>query len=242
MGMKCQVCDHRSKKDIEKSLLYGYSKASISRQYNVPISSLLNHERNHVSRQMVTTVSIQERLSAEKLMDDVEMMLTKTKKLMESSEVAGQAFIQIQATKTLCQILNMLGSWRIEHQKMQMQQDVIDQHSVVQMPVFDSVSIQEAEKLYKNFVLGMKASPGATVVSNDEPIDEYKPIEELAENYPEQQPTRKRTRLPPGQKVTEPEVEDEDEAEIKRLEEAMNYEAPKREPARPTGPSRIWGK
>lgn len=50
--MKCKICSHPKRLEIDKRLVSGHLLSMLSLQYNVPTSSLIYHRNNHLSRQL----------------------------------------------------------------------------------------------------------------------------------------------------------------------------------------------
>ena len=53
MTMRCKICNHDLRIDIDRQLVMGKNKGTIAKKFDVSLSSLSRHEANHLSRQLL---------------------------------------------------------------------------------------------------------------------------------------------------------------------------------------------
>jgi transposase-like protein len=83
---KCHVCQHPDRLDIDRAIVQGSNRASISRQYGISEQSLMNHERKHLSHQLAAAWQGKQEGESLDLLREIETLLQKSKAILEKAE------------------------------------------------------------------------------------------------------------------------------------------------------------
>jgi len=105
MSQACSVCNHDKVKDINRAIVSGKSKASISRKYGVSSDALRNHAENHISRQNRLSSEIIAQKEAVSLYDEVNSLITSHKEKMDQADKKRQNGLYLAFSKELRQSL-----------------------------------------------------------------------------------------------------------------------------------------
>lgn len=198
MGQACQVCDHKNRVEIDRALVSGRSKASLSRECGVSEASLLNHEKNHVTRQLLKSHEIMERASADALLNEIDSCMVKAKAILKQAEDDKKPGLQLQALKEIRQTIEFLSRLAIAHATLAQERELAGmatgtngQRTVVVLPakIDPGMDATEAGRVYKNFLKTIGENPGA----------DFRYAEDQSEPEPEQdEPSRPMTRKRPS--------------------------------------------
>ena len=71
MPMKCRVCGHKKRLEIDRALLEGQSLRDIARRTGTTASSLQRHKADHLAKHLVKAHEAREVARADSLLDDV---------------------------------------------------------------------------------------------------------------------------------------------------------------------------
>ena len=75
MSMRCKICSHPKRLEIDKAIVAGQTLRNISQMYGVPVYSVARHGERCLSRQLLTSHRAKELLSAESLLDGIDCQL-----------------------------------------------------------------------------------------------------------------------------------------------------------------------
>jgi hypothetical protein len=86
MPQKCQICMSPNKLDMERAYMAGQPVLKIAQTYNVSASSLDNHVKNHLSRQLVQAYQQKEISESMDILGGIDDLLKKTRKILTQAE------------------------------------------------------------------------------------------------------------------------------------------------------------
>ena len=118
----CKICTHAKRLQIDRAIVSGQSKASISREFHVSEASLANHAKNHLSRQLLKHDEIRERINSGRILDEVEDLLTRTKRILRDSEIKKQNGMALGAIREIRSTLEFLSKLAITLASIQQQE------------------------------------------------------------------------------------------------------------------------
>ena len=107
MTQVCAICQHTQRLDIDRAIISCKSKASIAREYSVSESSLSNHGKNHLSRQLVQAFEKRDALESMNLLGSIETLLSRTSAILDKAESKKNYGIALKA------IREMRGSYEL---------------------------------------------------------------------------------------------------------------------------------
>ena len=91
MTRTCTVCEHPEIEEINKQLLAGGSYRDIAGQFGTSKSSLERHHKGgHILEAMTKAKGAEEEAKADKLLEDLKSVRTRTEELLKKAEAAGE--------------------------------------------------------------------------------------------------------------------------------------------------------
>lgn len=167
MGQACQCCEHKNRAEIDKALVGGISKASLSRRFFVSEASLMNHERAHLSRQLLKSTEIMERANASVLLDELDTCMQKAKGILAKAEKDSKPNLQLSALREIRQSIEFLSKLAVSLAELQQKREQAGQNgSIIEMPtITDGMDVRQAESLWRQYLLQLKlGGSGGTVI------------------------------------------------------------------------------
>ena len=86
VNTRCTVCLHPEVDTINSRIIAGVSCRSIGSEFNLGYRSVANHGKRHLPQQMVKASALQEQESADRLLEQVNMLYDKALLLIEKSD------------------------------------------------------------------------------------------------------------------------------------------------------------
>lgn len=86
MSKPCRICCDSRRLKIDQQLVKGDNMSEISRQFNIPYSTICNHKQNHLSRQLLKSQEIRELTMAETVAKDVSSIYSRLNSLLDKAE------------------------------------------------------------------------------------------------------------------------------------------------------------
>jgi len=126
--MKCKICTHPKRLEIDRLIVQGVQHTKIAKQYGMSNQSVRNHSMNHLSRQLLKYDETRERISSSRILDEVEDLLTKTKRILRDSEADDQRQTSLSAVRELRATLEFLSRLAITLAELQKEERVNDTH------------------------------------------------------------------------------------------------------------------
>jgi transcriptional regulator with XRE-family HTH domain len=81
MGMVCSICSHSERLRIDRELVQGKTKSEIARQFGVGNDALAQHERKHLSRQLVQAFEKKQEMESFNLLERIERILGRAERI-----------------------------------------------------------------------------------------------------------------------------------------------------------------
>jgi hypothetical protein len=101
MSRICLVCGSDHRLEIDRQIIQGKSRASISRKYGISEASLSAHKQNHLSRQLAQAVRQRDALEGLNLLSEIEELLTRTKSILTKAEKKKKYTLALSAIREL---------------------------------------------------------------------------------------------------------------------------------------------
>ena len=108
MSMKCHICSHNKKEEIEKQICSGVPHLKIGKTFGVSNMSVRNHARNHLSRQLLKSEETKSLLHGKNLFQNIVELIDRTKAILDDAESKDRPFISLGAIRELRQIYEFL--------------------------------------------------------------------------------------------------------------------------------------
>lgn len=74
MAMKCSICTHPERADIDKALISGQSNRSIAAQYNLSVTSVRRHKAAHLPEHLAKAKEAEQVTKADDLISDLQYL------------------------------------------------------------------------------------------------------------------------------------------------------------------------
>lgn len=99
MPQVCKVCSHPKKLEIERGLVRGRTKSSLSREFNVSESSLAYHAEHHLSYQLLQAYEKKAALESLDLLSEIEKLVYTTKRILKRAESKENDYLALSAIR-----------------------------------------------------------------------------------------------------------------------------------------------
>lgn len=146
MARSCEVCQHEDKRDIDRLIVTGVSKAKISKDYGVPYHSVVYHENNHISRQLAAAYEKKELDNASELLYRIDSIIKKAQDIFERNYDMGKDSIALKALSEQRATLELLS--KISY--------ALHQSKVAELEQQKESNQQESSELQKAFFQATK--------------------------------------------------------------------------------------
>lgn len=126
MSMACTICTHDKRLEIDQAIVQGKSFQSIAKSYGVDAQCVSRHAKNHLSRQLLKHDEIRDRINSGRILDEVEDLLTRTKRILRDSEADNQRGMALGAIREIRSTLEFLSKLAITLQAIQQQEGNVE--------------------------------------------------------------------------------------------------------------------
>jgi len=118
--MKCKICSHPNKLQLEKQYIQGIAVAKIARENGLSENSTRNHMQNHISRQMMTSSKTQQVVASMELLTDIEELVNRTKTILAHAEDKKQYGLALGAIREVRGSYELLAkiSWALHQARL----------------------------------------------------------------------------------------------------------------------------
>lgn len=107
--MKCSVCLHPKRKEIDRDLIAGEPIRNIAEQFHLGSTSVFRHKQNHLSGSMVKAQDAREVTQADNLLDQVKDLQTRALRICEWAELGGDLKTALQGIREVRECIRLLG-------------------------------------------------------------------------------------------------------------------------------------
>ncbi|OPL09442.1 MAG: hypothetical protein AVO38_10975 [delta proteobacterium ML8_D] len=128
MGMTCTICSHEQRLEIDRAIVQGQSYTKIANDFGVGAQAVRSHAQNHLSRQLLKHTEIRERINSERILDEVEDILSKAKRILRDSEADNQRGVALNAIKEIRCTIEFLSKLAITLHQIQNEDRAHDTH------------------------------------------------------------------------------------------------------------------
>lgn len=187
MSNKCSICNHPDKLEIDKRLARGVSTPLLSRSFEVSQDALRNHKENHLSRQMVKHVELEDRINSGKLFDEIDICLEKIISIRDNSKNDRTS---LAAMKEFRETAGFMFDLLFRTKELALKQQEVEQQQ--QVRITRDMSPQEAMLLYKQMIkdgrngtIKVEATQAGTTVF----LPEKEPLLDQSYDYSEEEET-----------------------------------------------------
>lgn len=101
MTMICKICSNKRRLEIDKELVRGGNVSKIAKEYGVSYGSLYGHSKKCVTRQLMKSEEIRERLTAQNLFEEIDFLVEKSKDILERADVNDEHMVSLKAISEL---------------------------------------------------------------------------------------------------------------------------------------------
>lgn len=138
MGQKCSICCHPDRLEIDRQIVSGKPHLRIGKTFGLTDTSVANHARNHLSRQLLKSTEIMEKANASKLLGEIDICLVKAKGILSRAETDKKYHLQLSALREIRQSVEFLAKLAVSLADLQQKRELADRvssgQSVVILP------------------------------------------------------------------------------------------------------------
>jgi hypothetical protein len=109
LSSQCQCCQSPHRKEIDKALIRGITKTSLSQKYGVSVQSLSNHEKNHITRQLSYAVAQGQMSESTDLLQELEDLLRKAKRVLHIAEADEKWYLVLESIKGARGVIELMA-------------------------------------------------------------------------------------------------------------------------------------
>lgn len=109
MGLKCSICTHKARLEIDREIVNGKSLQSISRQFVVSSAAISHHSRAHLSHQLVRAYEQKELEESMNLLGRIDTILHHAENIFERNYAARHDVTALKALDSQRQTIDLLA-------------------------------------------------------------------------------------------------------------------------------------
>lgn len=230
MANACSICNNINRKEIERQIGQGVPYLRIAKEFGLTDTSVRNHALNHLSRQLLKSQEIKNRIDAEELLNEIVTCLNKTKTIRSKAEQSNNLSQQISANREIRSTVEFLVRLIVDLSRLEQEREIAmmannnNHNPVILFPtISENMSAERAGQIYKEFLKTLEVNNADTIVL----LPEEKNLDEIIK---EQSPLKKMQRTTkPGSGAdrirASVEVPDQDQ-EADEIEEILNWTPP----------------
>ena len=102
--MKCTVCSHDKKTQIEKEIIRNIPHTKIAKTYALNNQAIRYHAMNHLPKKLLKHEEAKELLHSSTLLKEMQELVDTAKRILNRAEDNGHSMISLAAIKELRQI------------------------------------------------------------------------------------------------------------------------------------------
>ena len=187
MAQRCTICKHSERLEIDRQIVKGVPYLKIANYYDLTPSSMANHAKKHLSRQLLKSHDIAERANADVLLGEIDMCLSKTKDILAKAEEEDKPTLQLQAIREIRQTIEFLSRLAVSMAQLQLEKESQENTTIIRTPkIASDMSSKEALALYKMTLLALNDQKGKGQI-------EVEYIEQINDSKDEHNKKMKRT-------------------------------------------------
>ncbi len=178
MAMRCTVCSHEKKRQIDRAIVKSIAHTKIAKTYGVSNQSVRNHAMNHLSKKLLQSEETKELLHSSTLLKEMQELVETAKRILARAESNGHSMISLAAIKELRQIFEFWTKIRLYLQENKDDSELTVESKRKQVEVLRCLSTDELltmEALWKkatDIYNGVHVVD--TIEAKDTTIDRYK--------------------------------------------------------------------
>ena len=89
MPRRCSICQHPERDEIDARLIGGQPLRNVAKQFGVSVTALHRHKERHLPAHLRQAQGAEERLSADRLLADLQALQERALALLTKAEQAG---------------------------------------------------------------------------------------------------------------------------------------------------------
>lgn len=134
MAQKCNCCNHKARREIDRQIVMGIAISQISREFGISEDSIRNHrENNHISRQMVKAVEIKQQEHGINVLSELDDLMNRTKSILKTAEDKKRNGLALQAIRELRGNLELISKIQAFIIQQQQKREEIEQSNTVEI-------------------------------------------------------------------------------------------------------------
>lgn len=106
--MKCTICSHPNKHEIEQAILTGQAQTRIALNYGVGVDAVRYHSQHHLSQRMVKAFKTKEALTDLNMATEFSTLIADIKEQITKLKKKGADGLTIAATNTLIKLYGVM--------------------------------------------------------------------------------------------------------------------------------------
>ncbi|MEX0681663.1 MAG: hypothetical protein WD097_09805 [Balneolales bacterium] len=99
MAQRCRVCAHQKTQEIDKAIVEGLPHTQIADMYGINNQSVRLHAQNHLPAKLVKAVEKDESKHAEGILEGINGLLERTKRILDEAEQKGYNRLALEAIR-----------------------------------------------------------------------------------------------------------------------------------------------
>ncbi len=121
MTMKCKICAHRKRLQIDREVVKGGNLTKIAKKFGIPYSSLYAHSQNHITRQLAQAMDKKLTIESFDLLSRIDLIIERAEKIFTRNYENNKDFLALQALNSQRSTLELLSkiSYALHQAKME---------------------------------------------------------------------------------------------------------------------------
>ena len=204
---RCKCCSHPDTKKIDQEIVQGTAHTKIADSFGLDHQSVRYHAEHHLPEKLVKAVQEDERKHAESVLDGINDLLTRTRKIMDEAEQKGYNRLQLEAIREARSTFELLSRIAATMERFKQQKDETEDKRQTEQYQEGLKALSDNE-LHAYITLVSKIYSANPDIELDETtqyiVDQFKP-QEIRRTTP---PQHKNTQSDKGYREPEPEQEE----------------------------------
>ena len=176
MTMVCKICSDKRRLEIDRELVRGGNVSKIAKEYGVSYGSLYGHSRRCVTRQLMKSEEMRERLTAQNLFDEIDFLVEKSKDILERADVNDEHMVSLKAIGELRANYEFLTRLAMQFKEVMADQEKKKEREQVDFlkERFTRKELELLQSIYNKkpgeILVSVKLLPASALASGQEPF------------------------------------------------------------------------
>ena len=176
MTMVCKICSDKRRLEIDRELVRVGNISKIAKKFGVSYGSLYAHSKKCVTRQLMKSEEIRERLTAQNLFEEIDFLVEKSKDILERADVNNEHMVSLKAISELRASYEFLTRLAMQFKEVMAEEEKKKEREQVDFlkERFTRKELELLQSIYNKkpgeILVSVKLLPASALASGQEPF------------------------------------------------------------------------